>query len=553
MLIFTIKSRTDEKLLFLSVLLLNIIDRASKNMLSLLNLFNMIIQIDERKLFRGNIMEKELFILLDNQNQKTLELLEILSENYKWYTIEELSTELNVVSRTIQRYIQSLKEKINDYNLAYNSTIQLNCQKSNGVRIEPTFDNNYSQFKNYVLKNDETIKILIQIMLEEFQSVKKYSITNYMSENAIRSRLTKIKNFLSRFNLNLSRNNLYISGKEKYIRIFFYIINWTIFKYDSWPFNTVDQNKIYRLEDELSKALGLTFSDIQRKQIAYILAINLVRFKVKHFVEYEPEWKNYVNVTQMLEDIPSLKIFIKEQNIYVESEICFYALLAQMKSKIYESPTLKNNIFAYHKKSNSDVYFATKKSMENFDKNIINIPKHLKENFFIFSFSSNLFCKIFKNITVDIDGHSILEECDYNYPELKNKLLLFIDNLYEQTSNDLFKQRYFLLQKYMLLFSSIAPLNYYEPAINIILESDLPFFIRENIIMRITDHFKYKFNLVFLDTNFLEKSDIVITNIPNIIKEKRNFNYKVHLLSFPIKPRDFFELEIKFMNKLLQV
>lgn len=488
-------------------------------------------------------MENNLFELLDVRNQTQLNILAIISESQNWYSVHELSLRLNVVERSIQRYIHHLQETIDDYNHQNNSSIKLSYERYHGVLLESDSANNCLEIKNHIFENDETMKIFKKIMFEHFDSVKKYSLTYFVSENAVRKSVKKITKFLELYSLSLSKKSFQILGEEKRIRIIAYIIGWLSYKGASWPFDSVNQFKAYQTIDSFASAVGLTFSDIHRKQMAYMMAINLIRLRKNHVIELEPEWKNYVNIKALITTLPSMRQFIETYSIYVESELYFYALLMQMKSKIYESEELKSRIFGYHQQSQSDIYEATSLFVSSFHHHVVAVPNELGDRFFTTSFCAHLFCKIFSQLSVDIDGHSILDKPEYNYPILKENLTLFISQLHEKSQNNIFAEKEFLLQKYMLLFSSVSPLTHYEPTIKISLDSDLPFFINKHIISKLHDRFKYDYNILFLADYSWQLADIVLTNIPKTTENHSLLPYKIHLFDFPIKTRDYHELE----------
>lgn len=490
-------------------------------------------------------MEKDISNLLDTQNKIMLNILDLVSESHRWYSVNEISIELNVVERTVQRYIHTLKELIDAYNEERNHHITISYEKYKGVLLEIDSGSNYMELKSYVLENDETMKLFKLIIFEEFQSISRYSQENFISENATRKSLKKIKEFLAQYNLTLSRSSFVIEGEEKQIRLIIYICSWIIFKGVVWPFDFISQEKIYVSVDHFSEEMNIGFSVIHRKQMAYMLAVNILRLRKKHVIMMDPEWKNYANLPKLIDGLPVLNTFIADYNVYIESELYFYLLSVQFKPKLYESLDYRNRVLNYHKKMNSNVYQATEAFMNQFAKDIVPIPAELRERFFLTSFCSHLFCQLFSNVQVDIDGHTIFRDMESDYPNLKNELSKMLNNLYQTTQEKLFLQEDFLLQKYVQLFSSVEPLTYYEPKISIFLDSDLPYFVKNNIRDQITNRFKYDFNVQFVTKEEADNPDLVLTNIPNMLEEELRFSHKVHLFDFPFNQRDFVEIERK--------
>lgn len=488
-------------------------------------------------------MEKDIYMLLDNNSRNVLSILEIISEEDRWYSIIELSTKLNVVERTTQRYIHQLSDMIDEYNQTQTECIVLHYEKYKGIYLEIENGSNYNHFKNFILEQDETLHILKEIFFEEFQSVTRYSLEFFVSESKIRKSLKKIKHFLEIYNLSLSNISFQLAGDEKQIRLVSYVLSWVCFKGSEWPFDSINEMKVYESIDNFSETFEIPMSETQRKQMAYLLAVNLMRFRKNHMVLIEPEWKDYVNIEMLMERFPALKEFVLKYNIHAKSELYFYALLIQIKVKMYESLNLKQAIFMHHQQQQSDVFVVTKVFLTDFHHQLVEIPQRNYERFFITSFCAHLFCKLFKQICVDVDGHYVYKTEQDHCVGLCTKLDQFIDDMYTKTGNDIFREDRFLMQKYLILFSSIQPLTYFEPPINILVETDLPFLLKQNMLNSIQVRYQNKFNLIFLTDSHLGQADIVVTNIPNIVTNKQHSPYDIHYFDYPIRTRDIIELD----------
>lgn len=490
-------------------------------------------------------MEREIVNLLGQSNKIMLDILSLIVENNRWYTVREISISLDVVERTVQRYIHQLEELIDTYNQGREQTISLSYEKYKGVLLEIDTGSNFIELKGYIYGKDETIQLFKSILFEEFVSIPKYMADHFMSEAAIRSSFKKIRVFLSRYYLRLSRSTYQIEGPEKQVRLLMYVISWVMFKGVVWPFGSIESKKIYDSVTVYAKVHNIEFSEIQRKQMAYMLAINLIRLRKRHVVPMEENWRRYVDIPKFMKNEVFIKEFMKEYSVHVESELYFYAIQAQIKVKMYEDPIFQKDTISFHEAHDSHVYQATKLFMTRFSETFKPIPKELEERFFITSFSSHLFCSVFKRIHVDIDGYYLLKEVDGRYESLKKELSVFIDQLYEETKLPLFLEKRFLLQKYLLLFSSVLPLTHFEPKLYLYLDTDLPYFVKNDIRNRVIDRFRHDFNVRFVLEDEKEKTDIILTNIPNTIEEQERFSYRVQLFDYPIKTRDFSEIEYK--------
>ncbi|MGX7014300.1 helix-turn-helix domain-containing protein [Vagococcus silagei] len=490
-------------------------------------------------------MDKTIFSLLDRRNQAILNIIEIISDTNQWYSINELSQSLDVSSRTVQRYINTLIEFVDAYNEKSNRPIELQLEKFKGIKLIIDRGSNYMVFRNFILEQDDTLFLLSQLLIGNVPSVRKYADDNYLNEDTVRKNIRKIKHFFKDYDLGIANNTLEITGEEKQIRLIMFVIFWLVFKGLNWPFKAIDRNKVNNTINYLEDDLGTKLSEIHRRQLSYLLAIHLIRISKGHVVEMEDEWKSFVNIHSLIKRSHFLNALREDYLIYSESELTLLTLGLLSKPKFYQIEIFKTNVFDYQAKTNSDVYQITQQFMDYFEENIVEIPDNIQERFFSTAFCTHLFAKIFNNIHVDIDGHDISRIYRKDYPTLEKKLLTLIANLKESTQNPLFEEEHFLMQKYMLLFSSILPMTYFEPTITLFLDSDLPYYLKQNLVKKITGYFKFDFNLIVLENDEEEKADLILTNIPNLFEEQHRFSYDIHLFEYPFKPRDFNDIEKK--------
>lgn len=115
-----------------------------------------------------NSMEKDILNLLDTQNKIMLNILDLIADSNRWYTINEISTELLVVERTVQRYIHRLQELVDSYNDERDHLVTINYEKYKGIQLEIDSGSNYMELKSYILENDETMKIFKLLFLKNF-------------------------------------------------------------------------------------------------------------------------------------------------------------------------------------------------------------------------------------------------------------------------------------------------------------------------------------------------------------------------------------------------
>lgn len=480
-------------------------------------------------------MEQEILELLDKKNKFSCLIIDFSQSENDWLSVYKLSLRLDLNQRSIQRYIHELEEKIMEFNLQSGANVSIEYNKFKGIRI--TYDTSAAfKLKNYIIENDDTIALLNQLVFSKLSSVKKYSEDNFISEYSLKKSMIKIEELLAGFRIKLSKHKTVFEGRERNIRMFIYIFLWTLYKDSEWPFDYISEEKIYGSVDNFSEGGQLDFTSINRKQMAYLMSVNLLRNKKKHYIKKDAEWDNYVNIEAMKKD-PIVMQGMENYQYYHENDLYFLLLLIQMRYRIFKSDLLRERIFSYHKKMNSDVYSMTEQMMKLFEEKFFKIPKDRREVFFTYSFCAHLFCRVFKSIRFDIDGYDVLIKNDRS-PNLLKKLNSFLDQLASEHNSPIFLEKPFLIRKYFLLFSYFKPTTIYETKISVGIDSDLPFFIRENIKKDIRKNFENRYHLELVESDG-KKVDVILTNMPSLHEEEDN----VCVISYPLRSKEYQMIE----------
>lgn len=498
-------------------------------------------------------METDLFMLLDSNSRNILSILSIISEKNEWYTIHDISNHLNVVERTIQRYILQLNDSINEFNdqVKEKDRLFLRYEKYKGVHLETPKGQGLRLFKHLVLEQDETFMMLKHIFFEEFESVTKYALDHYISESKVRKSLKKIRQYLKRYQLSLSNISFKITGEEKNIRLLTYYVMWYGFKTNDWPFKQLSQEKLYKMVDYSNDKLGINVTKTQRKQLTYMLGVNLFRLSKGHVIHYETDWEKYVNIHQVQSLLPELVMLFFRRQQELSSEIYFYMLLIQLKANMYQSERFKDSMLSYHQQQQSDVYCVTEHFVKSFHKNLLNIPQSLYDSFFLTSFCSHLFCKVFQCVSIIMSTKANTFERQTSDTRLHKELNILIENMLVETNNTIFMQKQFLVEKYMMLFSMIHPITYFEPTITILLESDLPFLTKKLLEKELTSRYSGRYHIECVDF-YQEGIDLILTNISESFTAKESESFYIYYFEYPLSQRDIEEID-KLMENIHKI
>ena len=480
-------------------------------------------------------MEQEILELLDKKNKFSCLMIDFSQSENDWLSVYNLSLKFDLNQRSIQRYIHDLEEKIEEFNDKMNTNITIEYNKFKGIKI--TYNGSAAfKLKNFIIDQDDTITLLNQLIFSKVSSINKYSEENFISEYSLKKSIKKIEELLKGFQINLSKHKTTFEGVERNIRMFMYIFLWTLYKDADWPFSYISESKIYHSVDNFSEYGKLNFTKIHRKQMAYLMSVNLLRNKKKFYIKKDTVWEDYVNLEALKKD-PVVIQGMENYQYYFENDIYFLLLLIQMQYRIFKSNELRERIFGYHKKRNSDVYYLTKQMMELFQKRFFEIPDEIKDVFFTYCFCAHLFCRVFKSIRFDIDGYDVLIKNDTS-PKLLTKLNDFLKELEEKHDNPIFLEKSFLIRKYFLLFSYLESTTIYETKIVVGIDSDLPFFIREKIKDDVRKNFDNRYHLELVESN-VPDVDVILTNMPSLHEEEKH----VCVISYPLQNKEYQMIE----------
>ncbi|MBA3925831.1 helix-turn-helix domain-containing protein [Listeria rustica] len=481
-------------------------------------------------------MKNDIYRAIDQSTTNSMMILRMISEESRWYTVNELSERLDMIPRTVQRYLVDLLEKVDGYQ---DDKIQLHTAKNKGVFLEIMAGADVVGFELYLLEDNVTFMLMKAVFFEEFTSVKRFAMDNFLSETTVRRTLKTFQELLEPYGISLKRETYELVGTETQIRMFAYSVFWRIYRGALWPFDIVDQETIEDATERVSTSLRLNLTHVQKNQIGYILAINIIRIRKRHTVDMNPNWKNYLDLDNDFKRLNKMKAVFESMNIQKEGEIYFFYLLMETRPKLYENSELARRIMAPHQKNESDIYLATEALMRAFSAEIIDIPEKKKETFFKNSFCAHLFCTLFKSFSVDINGYEYLHRVAEYYPNLFGKLDELLDELYEETRNELFLEKQFLLTRYALLFSSIKPLTYFEEQVQIVLDTDLPKLAENNLRHQIDDTLKYRYKVHFLNKNSAHQADVILTTISTPMMMEQYHRGKILYIGPELSARDF--------------
>lgn len=486
-------------------------------------------------------MEYILSTLIENRNQILLSVLQVISQEQRWYSISEISEELGVVERSVQRYVNILDDFFDEYEMNHGPGFTLLSKRTKGVYLIIDDNTNFSQLKKYVYQNDECIKIYNEVLFGNFESKSKYAQDHFLSVSYVSATIKKIEEVLDEFYIRLSPATFQLEGEEAQIRLIMYSSAWVLYRGEQNLdiFQQFDTDKLNEKVNYMIEKLNLSMNTIQRRELSLMLLVTILRYRQNNVIDLQEEWCDYLSSSSNNPVTIIVKEIFESYYIFSHPEVVFFAISMSTRPYLYQQEKYRTRLISTHQHCQSDIYESTEFFMSEFSRQIMRIPDEYHDEIFVEVFRSHLYCKTYKNAPFEHNAHDYFTYIEKHYPKLFQRFSDFVDSLYEQSNNVLFLKRVFLIQKYLLVFAQIKPISYFEKMMTIQIETDLPDLAIRRIEDYLKTYFKYSYNLKFLKEDSIQQADLVLSNTPTFEEQETD----CLLVDYPLNKRDLLEIE----------
>ena len=270
-------------------------------------------------------------ILLSKTEQDLLFLLEELTKHHDWIEIPVLAEKLNFSIEELQEHLFKLEQLF--------PNLLLKSRKK-GIQLQFEVQNTLDP-RIAIFKQSETYSFLNQLFFNEGQSLEQMCQELVMSCERVREIIQHLNTKLPQhYGISIQLSPLVMEGEEEGIRAFYLDYFSQSYDFLDWPFPSISEESLTHLIQLFLDAQQVSPNLSGLRQIKYTLAINLERFKKKHFIK---------NPTPLLTSHYSSLMQIPqfEQNIKkLARKLCFEPkkeTLEQLFSNPVKSPQITNN------------------------------------------------------------------------------------------------------------------------------------------------------------------------------------------------------------------
>lgn len=399
--------------------------------------------------------------------------MDCLLDSTEGSTTTELSQHLDLSSTTVAKYIKEINFDL----MSSANEVSIRTVENNTLHLDYSDILYYKQFKRNLIFGNWSIKLFLRLLLGYKVNRVKFVQDNFISEATYRRSMSTIIKQISPYKLIIKSNKgfNYLIGDEKNIRLYASKVFWQLFHGEVWPFDEIDEELIADIvKTKKIESYITNVNNINIKQTMYSLSIQIIRYRNG----YEVDIPHYLREEA---DYISAKLHSdKFESLLSKEEIEFFFL------RLFSYPRFMNTIlgkqFIENAKLNNT--FLSRISAE--------FSYYLFTNYLILSLEDQ------KNIESSIYSchvnallYPTWNETENNhyfeeFPTLKKNMNTIAFHLSEKFYLSNIVSNNYILNQYMLIFSQLKELSYFEPTVSILLNTEFGIFI-ENIIKKTLD------------------------------------------------------------------
>lgn len=448
--------------------------------------------------------------ILDVESKKILDLFDSLRSTDNGRSLEALSKELELNSKTILRAIKKLMQLFKEHQLERQLTIS--CHKKNQFYLKRE-DDLYIEIFWVRYLNELPEIIFLKLIIEEKKLTTKKLLKNILiSESSLRRRANKINGWLKQFNLQLKRGSWQLIGEEEQIRALVFHFYWFTYQGAKQKELLQTKQKSRQLCTQFRTFFNLQINDLQVEKLSRIIQVAIWRYQNGHKVWIKEGWKQYIENSAVFTNFTRIMETNSTNWTLDFEELSYLFLIVQAYFFPYLGSMMQACLIEEHYLKKTTCYsmtlIATRKLRQIFWGKKIS---HSKKSVVAF-LGFHLFYELISGFFFEtLQSKELFEK---NYPVFTRKLDEAIDELMCENSNYQIIPKEALRYRYFMILSSLISPVYNEKRIFICLMTDLPLEIETELGRRITQFFMNKFNLVVIyarTSHSISYADIILT------------------------------------------
>ncbi|MGM0214805.1 helix-turn-helix domain-containing protein [Enterococcus sp. AZ109] len=434
--------------------------------------------------------------LFDKETITKIKIINLLHEQNTWLNIEELSSNLQINSRTISKYLTFIEKDIASF--SPNKDIILKCRGKKEYALHYDFEPILEDLIFHMIENTINYQILIGIFFSEMPSIIQLSHKYYISESSLWRMINKFRKQLLLHGISIERRSLELMGNELQIRKLSLFILHNSYIRGTWLYKGRTRLVAEKIIDKIADFFHLCLSEFEYKELFCVIALCIERTNRKKYICLSKEsWEN-LEKNQLFDHFFSELGSVLPKEMHRREEVGFLFLFLFTKDGVFDNTYIWTRFSKFHHQQKTQLF----QSVEVFKTLCFN-KKHLfisKEDMQLLEkslYSAHLYCQLFQNKEQSgtNEVHSSVYSTMVYSQNLKEKTKELVHSLYKKTRFPLFKETDYLVSTYSLLFEIITPLLQIEEPIQIFFVSNLSKLEEQRLIQMIKNEFAGRFKV----------------------------------------------------------
>ncbi|MEI5990146.1 hypothetical protein A5881_001639 [Enterococcus termitis] len=492
------------------------------------------------------------FDIFDAETGKKLQLLYLLYKKEDWYSMDELVFDSHLERKSVLKYTKELANDIVEVESA-----QINFSKGKGVCFTGG-QIGYLETVPIITEQSIALSLMKELFFQTNLSLDYFLQKYFVSESTIRRRVQQFNLLLKKYGLKIKSVNreLSVEGNEIQFRYLSYILFWNIYRGMSWPFPTIDQQKIIRfIETEMRPYSPI--KDVTVASWSYMIAINLYRYNHKKPLTNEdlPSFAHQLNQEALTQaGINDSILFSIQQSFHLSTpEADFICLLFQIRSSFLLIPTVSKRLLAVHKSLNTSVYQMYQVFLKVIQPDLSFIDEETKIAYHSVLFVGFLTDLLFPNFATTLSGYDYTRYLEQHYPFLRTAMVEKFREMQKYFPAVSFSNEEMLVARFCEAHALIKSPTIYSPPIYIQMETDLPVIMERIIAQQLESFLQPFYNISFVSsTAQLEEVniDLIIASTTSSLLKKRAQNIPIVYINPGFTPSDVFTIIAVIENEL---
>lgn len=455
--------------------------------------------------------------MIDESEIIEVKMLEVLEKEAKWWTIEDIATQLELSKATIQKYLGNLRVRLESFS---EEEIKIETSTSKGIYLyrHPSFNIQYVYTR--ILKELLIFSIFSNFLYSEHTSILKLSSENFVSVASLRRKYKVYNNYFKELDLSIKKD--VFSGDERQMRWFFSEFYWQIFKGIEWPFRLIPEAFVESVIETFQKFFNMELIPEVKEEMKYWITINGIRHIKGYRVPEDEEIQKYtlhnplfMPFMDVMKDIFPNEAKNKDKRGMGEMQYLFLLLSAlPVMEKNIEYNQLVNQA---HQKGNTMMYRMTREWLALYEE----IFGPLESEKVYSSVESKLlrihsFSYLYHMGESFFFKKSYVDEIIEYHPRFFEKMDLIHQALSKQYGM-ITKNKTYLMENYALIAIEELSINQFERTVRLALSFSKGILYESVVQEKLLSYFSGKYKLEFV--SYIEPKEILITDLPHVVGE----------------------------------